>query len=75
MKKMKEYHICDRCKKEITGKEINEVYDYAYLYELCNDCLKLHNEFERKVKGLKKDWENLEKEYKFGQYLPKEEKE
>ena len=72
MKKIKEYHICDRCKKEITDEEINEVFDYAYRYELCNECKDVHDEFIRKVNGLKKTWEHLEEKYKFGEYLPKE---
>lgn len=72
MKKIKEYHICDRCKKEITEEEINLRYDYTNRYELCDNCDYTYIEFETKVKKLKEKWEELEKEYKFGKYLPKE---
>lgn len=72
MKKIKEYHICDRCKKEINEEEINLRYDYAYRYELCDDCDNVYIEFETKVQNLKEKWEELEKEYKFGKYLPKD---
>lgn len=71
MKKIKEYHICDRCKKEINNNEINEVFDYAHHYELCDECKEIHDEFQRKVNGLKKSWEGLERKYQFGEYLPK----
>lgn len=72
MRKVREYHICDRCKKEITEKEINERFDYAYHYELCDSCDDVYIEFETKVQNLKEKWEKLEKEYMFGKYLPKE---
>lgn len=72
MKKIKEYHICDRCKKEMTEEEINLIYDYAYCYELCDDCSDRFIEFETKIRNLKEKQEELEKEYKFGRYLPKE---
>lgn len=72
MKKVREYHICDRCKKEISDKEINEEFDYAYHYELCYECKNIYDEYNRKVNGLKKTWEGLEKKYQFGKYLPKE---
>ena len=72
MKKIKEYHICDRCKKEINEEEINLRYDYAGCYELCDDCDYTYIEFNTKVQNLKEKWEELEKKYKFGKYLPKE---
>lgn len=75
MKKVREYHICDRCKKEILKEEINYVFYNQWCYELCDICKEVFELFEIKVNGLKSQWEELEKEYKFGSYLPKEEKE
>ena len=72
MKKIKEYHICDRCKKEIHKDEINERFDYGYHYELCDICKDNFDLFQLKVEKLKKKWEELEKEFMFGKYLPKE---
>lgn len=72
MKKIKEYHICDRCKKKINEEEINLRYYNACSYELCDDCDNVYIEFETKIQNLKEKWGELEKEYKFGKYLPKE---
>lgn len=72
MKKIKEYHICDRCKKEIREEDIIHVSDYSRYYELCDDCDNVYIEFKTKVQNLKRKWEELEKEYKFGEYLPKD---
>lgn len=72
MKRIKEFYICDRCKKEINKEEINEIFDYGYHYELCKECKDIHVEFDKKVNSLKKKWESLEKLYKFGEYLPRE---
>lgn len=72
MKIIKEYHICDRCKSVIKGKEIHKVFDYTYQYELCNLCKHEYDEFSIHVNALKRNWERLEEKYKFGKYLPKE---
>jgi len=72
MLKRKEYHICDRCKKEIKEKDINHVAYTYHFYELCDKCNILFEEFDNKVIKIKKQWEELEKDFKFGEYLPKE---
>lgn len=60
MRKIKKYYICDRCKKEINEEEINKVFD-NYFYDLCNKCKKIYDEYSKRVEGLKKSWEELEK--------------
>ena len=75
MRKIKEYHICDKCKKEIQVEEIQKAYYVNWYYELCNDCYKTYEEFQSKIKKIENKWEKLEKEYQFGEYLPKEEAE
>lgn len=70
MLKTKNYHICDRCKKEI--EEINFAPYQRYCYELCDKCNKDFLKFKSEVEDLKKYWETLEKEYQFGEYLPQE---
>ena len=75
MKKNIEHIFCDRCKKEITNDFIyHEPYN-CYLYDLCSNCFKDFEIFNSKVEKIKNKWEKLEKEYKFGSYLPKNDKE
>lgn len=73
MLKRIDHVFCDKCKKEIKEREIvyHEFYT-AYIYDLCDECYKQFKEFDNKVKRLKNKWEKLEKEYQFGEYLPKE---
>lgn len=73
MKKTKEYYICDRCKKEIDENKINTKIYLNWYYQLCDDCFKKYKEFDNKIDKLKKEWEKLEKDYEFGDYLPKNE--
>ena len=76
MKKIKEYYICDRCKKELTEKDTcYEVRDFinAYNYDLCDNCYKEYEEYKSRVKDLDKEVKEMTELYKFGKYLPKEE--
>ena len=72
MRKIEEYYICDRCKTKTSKEKLYDVYDYVYHYELCDVCKGNFDLYQCKVEKLKKEWEELEKEYKFGKYLPKE---
>ena len=71
MRKRIEHCYCDKCKKEIITDAHQEYY-YQYMYDLCDKCDKEYNEFKIKVEKLKEQWEELEQEYQFGEYLPKE---
>lgn len=70
MLKRKEYHICDRCKKEID--KINSAFDFQYCYELCDDCMDKFKEYDKKRSSLEKAIIKLAKKYQFNKYLPKE---
>ena len=72
MKKIREYYICDRCKKEINEEEINKAYYTSWYYELCNKCYEDFNEFKNKTEKIRNKWEQLEQEYQFGRYLPED---
>lgn len=72
MKKIEEYYICDRCKSKTSKELLWDVYDYARHYELCDKCKGEFDLYQCKTEKLKKEREKLEKEYKFGEYLPKE---
>lgn len=72
MEKTKKYYICDRCKKELKIDKINHGFYEMWSYDLCDKCKELFDTFEFKVNSLKSQWEELEKEYKFGLYMPKE---
>ena len=72
MLKTKEYHICDRCKKEIEKEKINFAPYHRWCYELCDECNKDFLKFKNEVEDVEKYWETLEKEYQFGEYLPQE---
>ncbi len=72
MKKIREYYICDRCKKELEENKINHEFYNMWCYDLCDKCKELFNSFETKVNSLKNQWQDLEIEYKFGTYLPRE---
>ena len=72
MKKIREYYICDRCKKEIDEDKINKAYYTGWYYQLCDDCFKKYKEFKDLIEKLKKKWEKLEQEYQFGKYLPED---
>lgn len=72
MKKIREYYICDRCKKEIDKDKINKAFYTNWYYELCDDCFEKYKELDDKLDKLKKKWEKLEKEYQFGNYLPED---
>ena len=71
MKKIREYHICDRCFKEIE-KPIIE-YDYQYMYELCEECDKCYKDYDKLTNELIDKIDKIRKDYKFGQYIPKNE--
>lgn len=72
MKKIEEYHICDRCKAKTPEEQLYNVYDGLYHYELCDLCKKNFDLYKCKVEKLKKEWGELEKKYMFGEYLPEE---
>ena len=69
MKKIREYHICDRCFKEIE-KPIIE-YDYQYMYELCEECDKFYKDYDKLINELIDKIDKIRKDYRFGQYLPR----
>ena len=73
MLKQKEYRICDRCKKELSKTDFIGVCGDYYFYDLCEKCKKDYDEYNNKVKDLRKQWDELTKEYQFEKYLPKEE--
>jgi len=72
MKKTREYHICDRCKKEIDKDKINYTPYEMWFYELCDKCNELFDIFIKQINKLKNEWQDLEIEYQFGTYLPKD---
>lgn len=72
MKKIKEYYICDRCKKELQEDDFIGVCGDMYFYDLCKECKKDYDEYTEKIKKLEKKWNGITKEYQFGKYLPKE---
>lgn len=74
MKKINEYYICDRCKKEISKEERNNTCDgiNAYLYDLCEECKKNYDDYKKEYSILESKADELSKKYKFGKYLPKE---
>lgn len=74
MLKNREYYICDRCKKEIDEEEKHIACDYAYMYDLCQNC---YDDYKKLKGNVEKYYELIDEEYKkysFGKYLPKEEK-
>jgi hypothetical protein len=71
MRKRIEHCYCDKCKKEIIGNSRQEYYR-CFIYDLCDKCYEEYTEFKIKTEKLKEQWEKLEKEYQFGEYLPKE---
>lgn len=75
MKKIKEYYICDRCKKELNEEDINNICDgiTAYFYDLCEECKKEYDEFKKEYKILENKAEELKEKYKFGKYAFEEE--
>lgn len=77
MKKIKEYYICDRCNKGLGYySEENRICDEynAYFYDLCEQCNKKYKEYEEKIKELDIKFKEITKEYKFGKFLPREDK-
>ena len=74
MKFIKEYYICDRCKKEVSKKDRFLTYYGPYCYDLCNECKTMYDEFRKKESILEQNADNLEKKYKFGKYLPRNER-
>ena len=62
-------YICDRCKKELGNNPGCQIYNY-YSYNLCDDCKEDLKELKKKISVLIDECEMLEKEYKFGKYLP-----
>lgn len=69
MRKIETIFICDRCHKQ---KELIECIGRGHRYELCDECKKLWDEYNNKINKLEKEYEKLDKEYKFGAYLPGE---
>ncbi len=69
MKKLKEYHICDRCGKEILGDPFMAP-DNFYIYELCYECNEIFKKYNEENKKIETKWDIIAKKYKFGKYLP-----
>lgn len=73
MLKKVDHCYCDKCKKEIKeGEKKHRKFYSVYGYDLCENCINEFNEFYNKILNLQKQWEQLEKEYQYGEYLPKE---
>ena len=72
MKKIKEYHICDRCKKELSKDDFIGICGDLYFYDLCKECKKDYDEYKSKAEDIRKQWDELTKKYQFEKYLPKE---
>lgn len=73
MKKIKEFHICDRCKKELGKDDFIDICCLDYFYDLCKECKKDYDKYEEELKELDGKYGELAKKYQFGKYLPKEE--
>ena len=72
MKKIKEYYICDRCKKEI-NKPYFVCDGITYCnYELCKDCKETYDKFIEEYQTIQNKFDELNKKYKFGKWLPKD---
>lgn len=72
MKKIREYYVCDRCKKEYPGTQLIVTYDYEYRYDLCVECKKVFDKYEKDIELAKAKIDRISENYKFGKYLPKD---
>lgn len=70
-KEMKEYYVCDRCKKEITEDGHYDVMDgiNAYYYDLCDKCYKDYEEYKSQVGKLDEEIREITKVHKFGRHM------
>ena len=74
MEIVKTFYLCDRCFKEYEEEDLYFVADWARRYQLCKECKLEFKEYEGRVKDLEKQIDELAKEYKFGKYIPRREK-
>lgn len=74
--KIKEYYVCDKCKKEIEDYSIkvNHVCDSfnAYFYDLCSECKDAFDKYDCEIKTLRDQAEKLTEKYMFGRYMFKD---
>lgn len=73
MKKVKEYYICDRCKKEIGEDDFRGVCSNLYFYDLCKNCKEDFDKYQSETKELEQKYDEIMKKYQFEKYLPREE--
>lgn len=73
MKKIKEYYICDRCKKELEEDDYICVCSNIYFYDLCKDCKIDFDKYKSETKKLEQKYDEITKKYQFEKYLPVEE--
>ena len=62
--------ICDRCHKKLESN-VYTVFDNVYSYQLCDDCKKIFDNYKRTKRLALIKLDNIEKSFKFGEYLPK----
>ena len=71
MRKLKEVYYCDRCFEEIPKEKMITQYEYAFIYQLCEKCSQIFNQYKNQVSSLDRKYDNIQKAFKFGRYLPK----
>lgn len=76
MKKVKEYYICDRCKKELDKDELKKIGDIynAYTYELCEQCENDYYSYDIHMKAIYENAKALTEGHNFGKYMYQEDK-
>ena len=72
MKKVKEYYICDRCKKEFDKNKLYVCNYNMWSYDLCEYCKKDLETLELAVNNYLDLIRDEEERYQFGRYLPKD---
>lgn len=71
MRKIREYHLCDRCNKEIDEKKLSVCYDNTYKFELCDECKEIFDKYKEELKQVDMKKDRISKKYNFGKYLIK----
>ena len=69
MKKIKEYYICDRCKRAFEKDVLVNICEDLYFYDLCKECKKFYDKYVAEIKEIDKMYDEITKKYRFGKYL------